>query len=188
MVKRWEELESEIEYTCSWFQVKRSRLRSPRTGEAHNFYSLVHHDCVNVIALTPQMEIVLIRQYRYTTNTLHLETPGGVIDGSDPSPLEAARRELKEETGFISGSWHEIGSFHPNPAVMGSRCSVFLALNAEEFQPQHLDATEDIEIVRTPLSSIPEMIDNGEISHGMVLSALLLFEFFRARNPALFSK
>lgn len=128
----------------------------------------------------------MVRQYRYTIDTVSLETPGGVIDRTDASPVAAARRELKEETGYISNEWHPLGRFHANPAVMESCCHVFLALDAVSHTTQNLDATEDLEIEIVSPYTIPDRIAAGEISHGIVLSSLFLFESFKLAHPSRF--
>lgn len=187
MLKPWKELETEIEYSCSWFRVQRTKLESPRNQAQHNFYHLLQHDFVNIIALTPEGDFVLIRQFRHSVNRIDLETPGGVIDASDPSPLEAAKRELKEETGYISNEWHELGRFYANPAVSNNTGHAFLALNAEKSHDTDLDLTEDLETVILSRIKVIEAIDKNEIMHGITLSSLLKFEYFRGSHPELFS-
>ena len=186
MVKPWKELNSDIEYSCNWFQVQRTRLVSPKNNIEHDFHHLLQHDCVNIIALTEQHEIITVQQYRHTIKKISLETPGGVIDASDPTPLDAAKRELKEETGFISDNWYPLGSFHANPAVLNNTCHVFLALNSRKISDQDLDLTEDLETEFIPLKVIVDRIDKEEITHGISLAGFLKFEFFRIKNPDLF--
>jgi len=81
------------------FDVDTERLVSPRTGREHAFFVLGCADWCNIVALTDDNQVVMVRQFRYGRGEETLELPGGMVDPSDPSPLEAARRELLEETG-----------------------------------------------------------------------------------------
>jgi len=186
MVKPWKEIDSDIEYSCNWFSVQRTRLLSPKNNVEHNFHHLLQHDCVNIIALTEKKEVLTVHQYRHTIDRISLETPGGVIDASDPSPLDAAKRELREETGYISDNWHVLGTFHANPAVMNNTCHSFLALQARKMADPDLDLTEDLETELISLPGIVDRIENGDITHGITLASFLKFEFFRIKNPELF--
>jgi ADP-ribose pyrophosphatase len=143
---------------------------------------------VNIIALTENnKELITIRQYRHSVQKISLETPGGVIDASDPSPLDAAKRELKEETGYISDKWYPLGTFNANPAVMNNTCHAYLALHSRKISEPDLDITEDLETKIIPLNTLVEKIEKEEIINGITLSVLLKFEFFKIKNPKLFS-
>jgi ADP-ribose pyrophosphatase len=128
-------------------------------------------DWVNVVALTPHEELVVVRQYRFGTQSVTVEIPGGVIDRGE-KPLDAARRELREETGYTSDDWTALGSVTPNPAFHDNRCHHFLARSAQRTHGQELDQGEDIVVEILPLERVRELARNGEIHHALVLSAL----------------
>jgi ADP-ribose pyrophosphatase len=129
-------------------------------------------DWVTVMALTPAREMVLIRQYRHGAGKVILEMPGGIVDLQDENPLAAARRELLEETGYASDNFIEVGCVSPNPANHTNRVHSFLALDAVIAGPQHLDPTEEIEVVLTPLDEVITMAKNGELLQSMQVAAL----------------
>lgn len=153
------------------FGIDHQVLLSPRTGQAHDFYLLECADWCNVVPLTARGEVVMVRQHRYGTDEETLELPGGMVDPSDASPLEAARRELLEETGYHAAEWVETGVIAPNPALQSNRTWSFLAKNVERAQAPRLDGGEDIEVVTVPLAEIPARVARGEISHALVVVA-----------------
>jgi len=150
----------------------RKRMRSPRTGRTHTFYELRFTDWVNVVALTEDARVLLIRQFRAGSRTVTLEIPGGLVEPGE-DPLAAARRELREETGYEAAEWRELGVVRPNPAIQGNRCHTLLALGARRTSEPQFDAAEDIDLVPTPLAEIPALVERGAIDHTLVLSAFL---------------
>jgi len=127
---------------------------------------------VTVLALTKQQDVVLVRQYRHGVQKVILELPGGAADDLNESPLETARRELWEETGYTSDRLIQIGSVSPNPANQTNLIYSFLALDAEKAGDQHLDETEEIEVVLKPLEEVIAMAKNGELLQSMQVSAV----------------
>jgi len=162
------------------FNLRTDRAVSPRTGDAHDFYVLETPSWVNVIPITPQKEVVLIRQYRHGIRDITLEIPGGLVEDTD-TPEKAARRELLEETGYDAPEMIPLGSVHPNPAIQNNRCYTFLAGNAFPAGEQQLDEKEDIEVLKCPLREIPHLIGDGRITHALVLAAF--YRYFMARDP-----
>jgi 8-oxo-dGTP pyrophosphatase MutT (NUDIX family) len=129
---------------------------------------------VNIIPLSPQNEVILIRQYRHGTRDVTLEIPGGLVE-EDDSPEEAAERELFEETGFRASEIIPLGFVHPNPAIQNNRCYTFIAKDVFPDGEQSLDEKEDIEVLRRPVTEIPRLIKEGEITHSLVLAAFYRF-------------
>jgi 8-oxo-dGTP pyrophosphatase MutT (NUDIX family) len=166
----WHLVSSQRKDILTIFNLRIDRARSPRTGRAHDFYILESRDWVNVIPITPQKDVVLIRQYRHGTREVTLEIPGGIVEPGD-TPETAARRELLEETGYGSSVLSFLGEVHPNPAFLNNRCSTFLAKDVFREGAQEQDEKEDIEVLLRPLEDIPRLIRKGEITHSLVLAA-----------------
>ena len=168
---RWQRLRSEKILETRVFDVRKDASRSPRTGQTHDFFALETGDWVNIIPITENGEVVLIRQFRHGIADFTLEIPGGMIDDEDPSPAYAARREMQEETGYDSEDIHSLGSVHPNPAIQGNRTHMFLARGVRLCRETSFDTTEETEVVLAPLVKIPELIAGGHISHALVICA-----------------
>ncbi|HLL23872.1 MAG TPA: NUDIX hydrolase [Kofleriaceae bacterium] len=156
----------------------------PRTGAIKRFSLIEAVDWVNVIALTPGDDVVLIRQYRAGTSSVVLEIPGGMIDHGE-DPLTAAKRELEEETGYTAPAWRALGSTLPNPAIQNNRLHSFLALDATQTHDTRFDASEVIALETAPLSEVRTMLRDGRIDHALVVTAFahLALELGDLRRP-----
>jgi 8-oxo-dGTP pyrophosphatase MutT (NUDIX family) len=170
MSQPWTFLHSKIIHACRIFSLQKVGYRSPRTGQDHDFYLLDSSDWVNVIPLTPDGRVILVKQYRFGTRDFSLEIPGGMLDEGD-SPAGAAARELLEETGYGGEEPILLGVVHPNPALHTNRCFTYLIQNVFFKEPPRVDSTEDIEVESVPLAHIPLLIRQGKITHALVIAA-----------------
>jgi 8-oxo-dGTP pyrophosphatase MutT (NUDIX family) len=169
MLKSWETLKQKLIFETPIFQLWRWVRRSPASGVQGEFYTLDTPDWVNVIALTPSDEVVLINQFRHGTGEITLEIPGGLVDPGE-KPVQSAARELLEETGFKGDEPIFLGTVTPNPAIQDNRCHTYLIRNAEKVREKELEQYEEIEVVIEPLESIPQQIQSGKIHHALVVA------------------
>lgn len=140
-------------------------------GKTFEPFVFEFRDWANVLALTKNNEAVLVKQYRHGVQEISLELPGGVVDDGE-NPLEGAKRELLEETGYRAGQIIEVGKFYPNPAIQQNTLYCYLATNAEWVGEQHLDESEEIEVVLVPLDELVEMVKQGRIMHALNVAVL----------------
>ena len=128
-IQPWERIGSTPVADFRIFTVRSDRKVSPRTHQEHDFFVIDCVNWVNVVALTPDDQVVMVEQYRHGTNTVELEIPGGMIDADDASPEAAGQRELREETGYAGQNARLIGRVFPNPAIMSNVCFTVLVEN-----------------------------------------------------------
>jgi ADP-ribose pyrophosphatase len=179
--RRWETLRTERVYSTPIFDLHRRRSAHSHRGE-RDFYVLSAPGWVNIIPLTSDQQVVLVRQYRHGISDFTLEIPGGMIDPEDPEPAEAARREMREECGYDSSVIIPLGRVHPNPAIQPNFCYSFFAPDAVKIgEPNpNIGGAEETEVELVPLANIKPMIASGRITHALVIAA---FSFFHVYNP-----
>lgn len=169
--KRWKLLKTEPGPDLTLFQARYDWLENPRNGHTLKATVLEAPDWVNVVALTPQGELVVVRQYRFGTGEITLEIPAGIIDEGEES-RQAAARELLEETGYRSENWQYLGWISPNPAFLNNRCHHWLAQDVEQAADPALDAGENLTVEVLSLEEIHKEIKKGFFRQALAVSAL----------------
>ena len=127
---------------------------------------------ITIVALTKQQEVLLIKQYRHGIGSILWELPGGGVHENE-EPLKAAKRELLEETGYVSENFIEVGKVSPNPSSHTNLMYAYLALDVEKVSDQSLDETEEIEVFPIPLNEVILMVKEGELLQSLHVSAFL---------------
>jgi len=179
MLKAWEKISSQPLGDFKIFQLRSDRAISPRTRQPHDFIVIDCVNWVNVVAITPDQQLVMIEQFRHGSGTIELEIPGGMIDPHDSSPEAAGIRELREETGYAGESSRIIGQVFPNPAIMSNTCFTLLVENCRFLHPVEFDHGEDLITRLVPISEIPDLVATGKIRHSLVIVGLYYFHLCR---------
>ena len=171
--KPWERISRKLLQKTIVFDLYVERLRSPRNNAEDDFYFIETVDWVNIIALTPDKQVVLVDQYRLGSREVSLELPGGMLGDPNEDPKEAALRELVEESGYQAKDAEYLGYVYPNPAIQTNRCHLYFAKNVEKVGELQQDHLEDIVVRLKPLKEIPKLIDKEEITHTLMVSAFM---------------
>ncbi len=171
-IREWPLINSRVRENYRIFNIRIDSAQSPRNGNIYDFVVLEASPWVNVIPVTSDNEVVLIRQFRHGVRQVTLEIPGGLVE-QDEHHEEAALRELEEETGYWARKEDLIylGMVCPNPAIQNNVCHTYLARNAFRNGDQNMDDKEDIEIMLCPVRDVPRLIQEGAISHSLVVVA-----------------
>ena len=172
---RWEKRGTTVVAKTRVLDLLGVRYRHPVRGTEKDFVVVAPADWCNVLALTPDGRLVLVRQFRFGIDEFSLEIPGGVMEAGE-DPVEAGLRELREETGFTGMRARLIGSVHPNPAIQSNRCHFVLVEAAVQSASLEWDADEEIAVATVPVDEVLAHARTGGITHALVLNALFLFE------------
>src|SRR5919199_1982976 len=149
-IQKWKIINSQLVFDNQWCQVRRDEVELPNGKVIDDFFVNVRPDIVLVLAVTPQREIVFVRQYRHGVSEILLELPAGSFNSSRENSQTAAARELEEETGYVAEQMIQLATLYDNPVKDTNKINLFLAENAQPSGRQQLDVTEDIEIVLIP--------------------------------------
>jgi ADP-ribose pyrophosphatase len=169
----WERLGGETLLETPYFNLRSDRLRLPDGSVKEPYYVLERPDAAIIFPVTPEGEVVLVRQYRPPLERLELGLPAGLVEEGE-EPEAAARRELSEETGYGGGEWEPLGAVASSPSLKDNWAYLFLARGVRETAPPDPDEHETIEVVRAPLGKVAGLVREGEIVSSSGVAAVML--------------
>ena len=146
-MKPWKTISSQVLIRDRWIKVRIDSCVTASGISKQPYYALEYPDWVNIVVLTPELEIVMVRQYRHGVSEVLLELPSGTLEPADNGPAAAVSRELMEETGFKAEEIIHTGRAFANPAIQVNSVWSFLALDAKVVSQLQLDPGEGIEVV-----------------------------------------
>lgn len=178
-MKKWKTVKTENVVESPWVKVRRDLVELPNGVTVEDFYAVTIPDAASVVALDTQGNILLKREYRHCYGKDLWEIPAGAFEDGETDPLSVARRELLEETGYVSDEWHYLGASIDNPAKLTNYMHLYLARNCRKVSEQSLDTTEELEVFAVPFQKAVDMVMNNDICcnssvHGILKAARLL--------------
>ena len=174
--QKWDFISKEKVLSCNIFDIFSEKFQHPIDGRSGEFFILEQVDWVQVIAIDIDGNLILVRQFRFGSSEISLEIPGGLVDG-DEDYLDAAKRELLEETGYAGDAPILLKTILPNPAFQRNKLHIVLIKNCKKIAEQNLDPNEEISCEKLSIDECKKKIISGEINHGITLVSLLLFLF-----------
>lgn len=169
--RRWITLASEIILDRWWLRLRADRVRLPTGAEIEEFHVAEYPDWALAVAFTEDGRAVLVEQYRYAVDHVGLEFAAGVVSPGEDALL-AAQRELLEETGYAADDWVRLGKAAIEPARHTNYGHLFVARGARRVAEPDLDETEDLRVRLMDAASLPDLVEEGAIVHGIHVAAV----------------
>lgn len=169
----WRVLASEYIARKPWYTVRLEKVQLPNGAIIPEYWVSEYPPWVNVVALTEDAQVVLIRQYRHGIGKVFFEIPAGTTDPHDTSLEGAARRELLEETGYGGGRWSPLMTLSANPALQNNLTYTFLAEGVTAVAAAAPEANEDIRVHLVPLANVQALIEDGAFIQALHVAPLM---------------
>lgn len=165
--KKWTVQSSDYLIKEAWCTLRADHVLIPNGATIPQYYIFEYPNWVNIIAITKDKEFLFIYQYRHGLQQYDYELPAGVCEETDRSPLETAKRELLEETGYGNGKWQQLTVVSPNPGTHTNLCYCFLATELEIIDSPHLDETEDLQVIKLSLEEVKQLLLEDRIKQSL---------------------
>lgn len=181
-IKKWKILKSKLAFNNKWVTIRQDEVELPKGEIIDDFFVVVRPDIALVFPVTKNQEIVFVRQYRHATGEILLELPAGSFHPEIEDAEVAARRELEEETGYVTEELVKLTTLYDNPIKDTNKIHLFLAKNVQLIGKQNLDITEEVEVVLIPIERLMIKINQGEIRVSGTIAAIFLGMNFLSRS------
>lgn len=178
-IKKWTTLETRYLIQRPWLTARVDKVRLPNGVINPEHYVLEYPDWVNIIAITTDGQMVMVRQYRHAMDMVMVELCAGKCEDGETAE-QSARRELLEETGYAGGEWTEIMTIGQNPSICDNITHCFLAVGVERVAGQSLDESEDIEVLLMSQREVLDMLTRNEMLQALM--AAPLWRYFATHN------
>ncbi|PWU17596.1 MAG: hypothetical protein C5B49_08520 [Bdellovibrio sp.] len=169
---RWKVRKSEEVYKSQVFRLRKDQCELPDGRVMPRYFVMEFPDWVNVVPVTEEKNVIMVRQYRHAGDGIYLEIPGGSTHGPSEDPRVAGERELREETGYQAQKWIYCGWLSPNPALQNNKIHTFLALGCQRVGEPQLDPYEDLTVEILPLEKLLQIWRDGGIKHSLIYGAI----------------
>ena len=175
-MERWKTEASEKLLDTRWVKVRRDQVTLPGGMRIDDFYAITIADAAAVVAIDEAGQIILKKEYRYCYDRELIEIPAGTFEVGEKDSLAVAQRELLEETGYASEEWEYIGSTVESSSKLTNHMHLYYANHCRRVSGQHLDPTENLDVLVVPLEKAVEMVMRNEIccnssAHGILWAA-----------------
>lgn len=167
MNRKWKVLSSKYISKKAWATIRVDHVQLPNGNEIEEYYVHEYPNWVNVIAITEQQQIVMIQQYRHGLKEYLFEIPAGVCEDWDTDPIDSAKRELLEETGYGEGNWEKFMVISANPGTNTNLCYCYIATNVKKIAEQNLETTEEIEVSLLSIEEVKSLLETGNIKQAL---------------------
>lgn len=168
----WKIKKTERIFDSEYVKVDKDDVILPHGREIKDFYKVTIKDCAAIVAVTPDNQIILKKEYRHCYGKELIEVPAGVLEDGE-EPIQAAKRELEEETGYRSEKWTYLGKTVESSAKLTNYMYIYMAEDCRKVSSQKLDYGEDIEVIETDFEEAIQMIMNNEIICNSSIGAIL---------------
>lgn len=178
-IKKWKVLRSEYLFERPWLTARRDLVELPDGTLNPEYYILEYPTWVNVIAITPSGDFVMVEQYRHGLRDVFTELVAGVVEEGE-STLDAIRRELREEAGYGGGRWSLLTVLSQNPSCTDNLVYCYLAEGVEKIGEQKLDRTEDIAVRLLGEDEVMKLLVDDRIKQSLM--AAPLWKYFMLKH------
>ena len=168
---KWKVLESEYLHKEPWLTIRKEKCELPNGKIMPAYYIIEYPTWVSVVALTKENKALFVKQYRHGLGVESLELPGGVVDAGE-TPVQGAKREVMEETGYEFESYEYLGKISPNPATSTNYMHMYLARGGEKVAEQNLDETEDVEVLLYTIDEVKQLLRENKIVQSLHCTTL----------------